>query len=358
MVMKIGILGTGNIAPAYIIGCAKFPEDVEIVACADLMLERAEAFAKQHGLLAQKIEDLLSNNEIDLIINLTIPAAHSEVSLQILEAGKHVYLEKPLALNRNDGLKILKKAQKQGLRVGCAPDTFLGAGGQTSRYAIDQGYIGTVLSASAFMVGHGPEAWHPNPSFFYQPGGGPLFDMGPYYLTALVNLLGPMTTISALTNQGFSERIAGHESIQGQVLPVNVNTHAAGTIGFASGAIATVIMSFDVWSHKLPCIEIYGTNGSLIVPDPNTFGGDVLLWNLEEKSWRTVPSVGRSDLQRGVGVADMARAIHTDSPHRVSGDLAYHVLDAMQAFDESSSQERHIKLSTQPARPAALASLR
>jgi predicted dehydrogenase len=350
--MKIGILGTGNIAPAYITGCSKFPEDIQVTACADLILERAQAFADTHHLQAQSIEELLNNSEIDLIINLTIPAAHAEVSHQIIEAGKHVYVEKPLTLNRIKAQKILESAQNRGVRVGCAPDTFLGAGGQTSRRVIDRGDIGTPVAATAFWACHGHESWHPNPTFYYQPGGGPMFDMGPYYLTALVNLLGPIQTISAMTKRSFNTRIAEHESIQGQEIPVHVDTHVAGTMSFVDGTIATIVMSFDLWTHHLPCIEIYGTKGTLIVPDPNRFGGDVKVWTTENQAWQRVEPVGRSDVQRGIGVADMARAIVANEPHRASGELAFHVLDAMQAFDESAAQQKHIALSSEPVKPA------
>jgi predicted dehydrogenase len=354
MVMQIGIIGTGNIAPAYITGCSKFPEDIQVVACADLRHDQAQAFAEANNLQAQSVDDLLKNDALDLIINLTIPAAHAEVSQQIIAAGKHVYVEKPLALSRDEGLKVLHAAEAKGVRVGCAPDTFLGAGGQTCRMVIDRGDIGEPVAATAFMAVHGHESWHPNPSFYYQPGGGPLFDMGPYYLTALVNLMGPMAAVSAMTSRSFSERVAEHESIKGQVIPVNVDTHIAGTVGFANGALATIIMSFDVWSHHLPRIEIYGTKGTLVVPDPNTFTGDVIVWDMARREWQQIDHVGRSDVQRGIGVADMARALANDEPHRVSGELAYHVVDAMQAFDESAAQRQHIDLSSQPPRPAAL----
>jgi predicted dehydrogenase len=354
MVMKIGMIGTGNIAPVYIKGCSKFPNDIKVVGCADVIHERAEAFAKDHNLQAQTVEDLLQNEEIDLIINLTIPPAHAEVSLKIIEAGKHVYVEKPLALNRNEGIQVLDAAKSKGVRVGCAPDTFLGAGGQTCRDIIQRGDIGIPVAATAFMMVRGHESWHPNPAFYYQPGGGPMFDMGPYYLTALVNLMGPMNRVSAMTKRTFDERIAQHEDIQGQVIPVNVDTHIAGTASFVNGAIATIIMSFDVWTHNMPFIEIYGTKGTLSVPDPNTFGGDVTLWDMEHKQWQPVEKIGRSDIQRGIGVVDMARAIVNDRSHLASGDLAYHVLDAMQAFTESAEQGTHIELTSQVDQPAML----
>ena len=355
MVMNIGIMGTGNIAPAYIHGCRQFPEIVQIVACADLQPEKASAFAHTYGLQAQSVTELLNNDSLDLIINLTIPAAHAAVSQQIIAAGKHVYIEKPLALTREKGQQVLTAAQAKGVRVGCAPDTFLGAGGQTCRQLIDSGAIGHPIAATAFMANHGHEDWHPNPSFYYQPGGGPLFDMGPYYLTALVNLMGPMQTITAMTKRSFNQRVAQHETIKGQVIPVNIDTHIAGSVSFVSGAIATIIMSFDIWSHNLPRIEIYGTKGSLVVPDPNHFDGQVLLRRQQDQTWQPVKSISRAGLQRGMGIVDMAQAITQEQPHRASGQLAHHILDAMQAFYESAQQQQHINLNTQPNRPMAQA---
>ena len=344
--MKIGIIGTGNIAPAYVKGCANFPEDIQLTTCADLVLERAQLFAARHGLQAQTINGLLANPEIELIINLTIPAAHASVSQQIINAGKHVYVEKPLALNREAGKAVLDAAVAKGVRVGCAPDTFLGSGGETARQVVQSGAIGKPLSATAFMCNHGHESWHPNPSFYYQPGGGPLFDMGPYYLTALVNLLGPIATVSGFTGRGFDTRTAEHESIKGDVLPVDVDTHIAGTMAFTNGTIATMIMSFDIWTHHLPCIEIYGTLGTMSVPDPNRFDGEVKVWRRETNEWETAEPVGRDDIERGVGVADMARSIRANAPHRASGQLAYHVLDAMEAFGDSAESGRHIQLTS------------
>ncbi|HLA42303.1 MAG TPA: Gfo/Idh/MocA family oxidoreductase, partial [Aggregatilineales bacterium] len=344
--MKVGIIGTGNIAPAYMKGCGAFPEDVQVAACADLMPERAAAFASTHNLQALSIDELLAHDEIELIINLTIPVAHSQVNHQVIAAGKHVYGEKPLALTRAEGRQILEAAQAKGVRVGCAPDTFLGAGGQTCRKIIDSGAIGEPIAAIAMMASHGPENWHPNPFFYYQPGGGPMLDMGPYYLSFLVYLMGAITGVSATTKRTFAERVAGHESIRGQVIPVDVNTHAAGTVTFASGAIGTIIMSFDVWKHNLPRIEIYGTEGSLSVPDPNRFDGTAQVWDRKSGEWHDAPMVGRDDVQRGIGVADMARAIQNSEPHRLSGALAYHVLDAMEAFEDSSREQRHITLTS------------
>ena len=274
--LKVGIIGTGNIAPAYIRGCAPF-DVIELAACADILPDRAQAFAAEHGLEALRVEDLLARDDIDIVINLTIPLAHAEVSLQILEAGKHAYCEKPLAVDRDDGARVVSAAQAAGLRVGCAPDTFLGGGGQTARKVIDDGAIGKPVAATAFWLSRGHERWHPNAGFYYLKGGGPHFDMGPYYLTALVNLMGPVARVSSSARQTFSERVASSEALMGQRLPVEVNTHVAGSLEFESGAIASVILSFDVWGNHLPEIEIHGERGSLSVPDPNRFDGDVRL---------------------------------------------------------------------------------
>lgn len=348
--MNVGIIGTGNIAPAYMRGCGLFADVIKVVACADLDIERAQAFAAAHDLKAMSVVDLLADGGIDIVLNLTIPSAHTEVSLAIIAAGKHVYSEKPLALNRDEGRAILDAAAAAGLRVGCAPDTFLGAGGQSSRAAIEA--IGQPVAAVANMACHGHEGWHPNPAFYYQPGGGPLFDMGPYYLTALVNLLGPMQTVSALSSRAFGERVARKRD--DEVIAVEVDTHIAGLIGFANGAVATIIMSFDVWRHHLPIIEIYGTLGSMTVPDPNRFDGEATVWHTAQDHWGAAPTVGRADVQRGLGVADMARAIADGTPHRASGELAYHVLDAMQALLESAQNGERITLTSTVAQPAPL----
>ena len=350
--LNVGIIGTGNIAPAYIRGCAPF-DVIKLTACADILVERAQAFADQHGMSAHNVEDLLAREDIDIVINLTIPAAHAEVSLQILQAGKHAYSEKPLALNRDDGARIMAAAQAAGLRMGCAPDTFLGGGGQTARKAIDDGRIGRPVAATAFFLSHGPESWHPNAGFYYLNGGGPLFDMGPYYLTALVNLMGPVARVAGSATKTFSERVATSEALMGQRLPVEVNTHIAGTLEFASGAIATVITSFDIWGHHLPYIEIHGETGSMTVPDPNRFDGEVTTVAHDTK-WDKIPLTHTTDIGRGAGVADMAYAIQSGRAHRASGELAFHVLDIMQALEESAAQGRHITIQSSPAQPLAL----
>lgn len=352
--LRAGIIGCGAISPAYFQGCA-IHGSLEVVACADLDLARARARAAEFAVpRALAVDALLADPEIDLVINLTVPQAHAPVCRAALEAGKHVYVEKPLALDRTDAAALLALAGARGLHLGCAPDTFLGAGIQTSRLAVDSGLIGTPVAAVAFCCGHGHESWHPSPQFYYQKGGGPLFDMGPYYLTALINLLGPARRVCASTRTTFPTRTITSQPLAGTIIPVETPTHLAGTIDFESGAIATMVMSFDLWHHNLPRIEIYGSEGSLVVPDPNHFDGVVLVRRHDEATWREVPQQHALGIGRGTGAADMAAAIISGRPHRASGTLAAHVVDIMQAFADSSDGAHHVQLTTTAARPAAL----
>ncbi len=351
--LRAGIIGCGNIAPRYVQGCALF-DAVEVVACADIEPAAAGALAGQFDLRALSVADLLADPNIDMVINLTIPAAHATISGEAIAAGKHVYSEKPLAVTREDGRAVLDAAAAAGVRVGCAPDTFLGGGLQTCRKLIDDGAIGTPVAATAFMLSHGPESWHPNPAFFYQQGAGPLFDMGPYYLTALVHLLGPVRRVAGSVRISHAERIATSEARYGERIPVEVPTHTAGVLDFASGPIATLVISFDVWAHELPRIEIYGSEGVLSVPDPNTFGGPVRLWRHDDRRWREVELTHSAEVMRGIGAADMAHALHSGRDHRASGALAYHVLDVMHAIGESSEQGAHITLTSACDQPAPL----
>ena len=351
---RVGIIGCGNISGIYLTNCRKLP-GLALVACADLDMARARAKAAEHGIRAATVDELLADPDIDLVINLTIPAVHAEVSMSALAAGKHVYTEKPLATRRADGAATLALAREKGLRVGSAPDTFLGGGLQTCRKLIDDGAIGEPVAAVAFMTGHGPEGWHPDPEFFYKPGAGPMFDMGPYYLTALVSLLGPIARVTGSARSSFPERTIGSGPKQGQKIAVETPTHVAGVLDFAGGAVATLITSFDVWAANLPRIEIYGSEGSLSVPDPNTFGGPVRIRLAGDKEWRDVPLThGYTENSRGLGVADMASAIREGRPHRASGELAYHVLDVMAAFEEASTAGRHVAITSGPPRVAAL----
>jgi predicted dehydrogenase len=252
------------------------------------------------------------------------------------------------------GLKTLTAANHKRLRVGCAPDTFLGGGIQTCRKLIDDGAIGEPVAAAAFVACHGHESWHPNPAFYYQTGGGPMLDLGPYYLTALVNLLGPVKRVTGSSRITFPERLITSQPLRGTRIKVETPTHYSATMDFGNGAIATLVASFDVWSHHLPILEIYGTDGSLSVPDPNTFGGCVKVRRAQEKEWSEVALTHSADVGRGIGVADMACGLRCGRPHRASGELAYHVLEVMCGIDEASRTGRHIHIQSSCARPAAL----
>ena len=351
---KIGIIGCGNISGIYFTVCKRM-EMVEIAACADLIPERAQAKGAEFGVRACSVKDLLANPEIDIVLNLTIPKAHGEVALAALKAGKSVYNEKPLAVTREDGQQMLKLAAKRKLLVGCAPDTFLGGGIQTCRKIIDDGWIGEPVAATAFMMCHGHESWHPDPDFYYQVGGGPMFDMGPYYLTALVNLIGPIRRVTGSARVTFPERVITSQPKFGTVIKVNTPTHIAGVMDFANGAVGTIVTTFDVWHHHLPCIEIHGTEGSLSVPDPNGFGGPVSIRRRGAADWSDVAlSHGYAENSRGVGVADMACALRSGRKNRASGELAYHVLDVMHAFLDASAAGKHIEVASTCSRPAAL----
>jgi len=348
--MKIGIIGCGNISGAYFGGAQK-TDILEIKSCADLRMEAAQNAAQKYGCKAVTVDELLADPEIELVVNLTVPRVHVEVGLRVLEAGKHVYSEKPFGVTTEEAQKLVQLAARKGLRVGCAPDTFLGAGGQTARKSVDDGAIGKPIAGTAFMCGHGPEGWHPNPTFFYDIGGGPMLDMGPYYVTALVNILGPAKRVAGITTKGFKERIATSAALAGLHIPVKISTHLTGVIEFINGAVVTLIMSFDMWKHGLHCIEIYGTEGSIKVPDPNTFAGRVVVAG-PKSDWQDVPLAFPQNA-RMIGVIDMANAIRTGRKHRVNGDLAYHVLEIMTAFDKSSKSGKHTEIQTVIERPAS-----
>ncbi len=352
--LNIGIVGTGGILWAYADGCRQF-DILNIAACADLDHQRAEEKAAEYKIpRVMSVDELLTAPGIDIVLNLTPPKVHASVALAAIKAGKHIYNEKPLGITRAEGQAILSTANAAGVRVGCAPDTFLGGGLQTARKLIDDGWIGQPVAAAAFVAGRGPEGWHPNPDFFYQKGGGPLFDMGPYYITALLHLLGPVRRVTASAQKSFPERIAGSEGNRGRQIPVEVSTHVAGVLDFANGAVATLIASFDVWSNNLPRIEIYGSEGSLSVPDPNGFGGEVKVRRAGQDQWLSMPLTHDPTVQRGIGAADMAYAIQSGRPHRASGELAYHALDIMASLEEASANNQHVFLQSTCQQPALI----
>ncbi len=351
--MKIGIVGCGNISGIYFKNLTEVFQNVTIYACADLDEEKVTKAAEEWKVPhIMTLEEMLSCDEIELILNLTTPQGHYPINKKCLEAGKHVYVEKPLALTYEQGKELVELAQSKNLYIGCAPDTFMGAGIQTARKLIQDGFIGTPVAASAFMMLHGHEHWHPDPEFYYLEGGGPLFDMGPYYLTALVNLLGPATDVCAMAKKSFSTRTITSQPKYGKVIPVETETHIAGLIQFESGAVATLVTSFDVWKHSMPCIEIYGTLGSIKVPDPNTFGGSVMLSTKEDKEYREIPCIsGYNENSRGMGVSNMIAAIENKVPCGASGKQGLHVLEMMEGMLKSGREKRFVSLesSTTPA---------
>ncbi|HEY7127309.1 MAG TPA: Gfo/Idh/MocA family oxidoreductase [Ktedonobacterales bacterium] len=353
--VKVGVIGCGVISKIYLKVMKQFPL-LDVVACADALPERAQACAVEHQIPhACSVAELLADPEVELVVNLTIPTAHAEVSAAVLKAGKSVYSEKPLATTREDGQRLLAAARESGALLGAAPDTFLGGGLQTCRKLLDDGWIGEPTAAHASMQGHGPERWHPDPFFFYQPGGGPMFDMGPYYLTVLVALLGPIQRVAGLTKTTFPERISTSQPGAYRKIPVNTPTHISGLLEFTGGVAATIITSFDVWGTAQPPLELHGTLGSLRLPDPNTFDGPIWLKRAGEKEWSQVPLLyGYTENSRGLGVADMALALRLGRTHRASGAMAYHILDVMQSFEESSRQRRSLEVESSCERPAPL----
>jgi predicted dehydrogenase len=354
--MRIGIIGCGNISSTYLKTAQHFDE-ITVSACADLDLGRAQARAAEFAVpRACTVAELLADPTIELVVNLTVPQAHASLGHQILEAGKSLYTEKPLALNREEGRALLEAARTRDLHVGCAPDTFLGAGVQTGRRLIDGGAIGEPVAAIAHLLTRGTERSHPDPAFYYKPGGGPLFDMGPYYLTALVALLGPVQSVVGSSRLNFPKRLITSQPRAGEWITVEVPTHVAAVVEFVSGAVATLVTSFDVWKSNAPGLEIHGSDGSLSLPLPYMFGGVVQLHRAGEAAWQETPLLpGYTADSRGIGVADMAAAMRSGRQHRANGDLAYHVLDVMQAIHEAAAEGRRLTIGSTCARPEPFA---
>jgi predicted dehydrogenase len=338
----VALIGAGVISTQYLTALSSFP-DLRVVAVADLDVARARAQADAYGVPhAGDVASVLALPEVEIVVNLTIPAAHAEVATTALRAGKHVYGEKPLALAPSDGAKILAEAQSRGLRVGSAPDTFLGAGLQSAARAVAAGLIGEPVSAVAVTQGPGPESWHPSPEFLFQHGAGPLFDIGPYYLTALVALFGPVTRVAATARQARSHRVIGSGPKAGNTFAVEVPTHVHALLDFAGGPSASATFSFDSAVPRRT-LEITGTEGTLALPDPNTFEGPLLVQAFGEEEWRELPVTGTT-AGRGIGVLDMARGIRTGAPHRASGELAQHVLELMATVTDSAERHGFVEL--------------
>jgi predicted dehydrogenase len=357
--VRVGVIGTGAISGAYL-GMAKNFPIVEIAACADLDIEAAKKKAAEYQIpRVLSVDELLADNAIDVVLNLTIPKAHVPIAMRAIEAGKHTYAEKPLGIDRGEARKLLDVAKKRKLRIGCAPDTFMGAGIQTARKLIDDGAIGKPVAFTAFMMGRGHESWHPNPQFYYEKGGGPMFDMGPYYLTALLNLLGPVKRISGMSGIQIPDRTITSEPKKGTKIRVETQDHVAGLMEFQSGAIGTIIQSFATrfaefhLPNKQP-ITIFGVDGTLKVPDPNQFDGPVHIRMAGEDQWREVPHTFVKGYGRSVGLADMAYAIRSGRSHRCSAEQAFAVLDLMAGFQDSSDRNAHHTPTTSYERPAPM----
>ena len=350
----IGVVGCGVISKAYLKAAQRFPI-LDLKAVADMRSEAAEARGAEFGVPGMRVDQMLKRDDIEIVVNLTVPLAHTDVSLAALNAGKHVHSEKPLGVNLVEAGKVMDLAAQKNLRVGCAPDTFLGGGHQTARKLIDDGAIGTPVAGSAFFMCPGHERWHPAPGFYYLRGGGPMLDMGPYYITDLVQLLGPVASVMGSTARPKSERLVTSQPMKGTLIPVEVATHVAGTLEFESGAVVSIAMSFDVPKHRHLPIEIYGDKGAMLVPDPNKFGGEVQVAKAGGE-WEPMPlSHGHVEGNfRSIGVADMATAIVANRPHRASGALAFHVLEVMEAFLTSADEGRRVKIQNRVDRPAML----
>lgn len=362
----LGVIGCGNISDAYLMGAGR-SKLVRVKSVADLRADAAAAQARKYDVQAVPIDALLADHDIEIVINLTVPLVHAEVSRHIIDASKHVYSEKPLATDFAAGRSIIETATARRVRVGCAPDTFFGAGHQACRRALDAGRIGRAIGGAATVMHHGMEHWHPNPEFFFKPGGGPVLDLGVYYITQLVNLLGPVERVAAQATAGMPTRTITSEPLRGQIIIVEVPTTVNAVLLFAGGANVSLSASWDVWKHRRLPYEIYGTEGSMLVPDPNFFGG-APMFTERDSDWRELDTsahpfrdpnrILRSGAHvadyRIVGVLDMAMAIRTGRPHRAGGALALHVLEVMEAIERSSAEGRHIAIESRCGRPEPL----
>lgn len=363
--LGVGIIGCGNISTTYF-RLAPLFKGIEIRAGADINMDAARTRAKEFGVRASSVNDLLKADDIDIVVNLTIPSTHYDVSRQALDAGKHVYSEKPFVLSVKEGQDLKKRAEKKKLRVGSAPDTFLGGSHQLARHLIDTGKVGKITSGSLHIMSHGMEHWHPNPDFFFQPGGGPVLDLGPYYIADLINLIGPVKRVASLATIPAKERTISSQPRAGEKIPVTTPTTIFSLMEFENGASVSLHASWDVWSHGHAPIELYGEEGSLFVPDPNFFGGDVR-YTARDKPVKKAPKWdhpfavpnqkhphGMVANYRTAGLSDMALAIAEGRPHRCSLDVALHAIDVMTGMLKSGESGKFVDMVTTCERPAAL----
>ena len=361
--MNIGIIGCGNIADTYF-ESQKIFNNLNIIACADIVKDFADQKANQYNIKSQSVDDLLKNEDIDLILNLTVPSAHKEIIIRSLENGKYCFSEKPLAINLKDGLEIEEVSKKNNLLVGCAPDTFLGAAGQKARMLIKDNIIGKVVLGTFHIMSHGMEDWHPNPDFFFKPGAGPIFDLGVYYLTQLINLNGPIKNVNSLSSTALEERTITSKPRFGEKISVETPTTLIGNLEFHNELKIQFFCSWDVWKHSHSFMELYGLDGSIILPDPNFFSGDLLISN-KNKEWKKInndkmllgiPNKVDNDgtkvaNYRGIGLSDMVHSIINNSKPRCSLDLSLHVLEIMEGIIKSSISRSIVEIKTRPEKP-------
>lgn len=363
--LGVGIIGCGNISTTYF-GLAPLFKGFKVLAGADIDMGAAKARAREYGVRAMSVDDMLKADNIDLVVNLTVPAVHYEVAAKALDAGKHVYSEKPFVLSVKEGLDLKKRAAKKKLRIGSAPDTFLGGSHQLARHLVDSGKLGKITSGSLHIMNHGMEHWHPNPDFFFQPGGGPVLDLGPYYIADLINLIGPVKRVASLTSIPAKERTISSKPRSGQKIPVDTPTTIFSLMEFANGASVSLHASWDVWAHNHAPIELYGEEGSLFVPDPNFFGGEVR-YTKRDRPVKAAPKWahpfgvanqkhkhGMMANYRSAGLADMAIAIQQDRPHRCSMEAALHAIEVMTGMLKSGETGKFVDMATTCERPAAL----
>lgn len=347
--VKIAIIGVGDISGIYLKNITSMFKEINVIGVCDLVKEKAQKAMETYNIpkLYEDMHEAFQDSEVDIILNLTRPYEHYDVTKAALEAGKHVYSEKPLAATFEEGKELVALAEEKGLMLGGAPDTFLGAGIQTCRKLIDDGFIGTPVGAAAFMICRGHESWHPDPAFYYKHGGGPMMDMGPYYITSLVNLLGGVSGVTGISKASFDKRTITSQPLNGTVVDVEVPTYVTGIMNFDNGAIGTIFTTFDVHYDTQARFEIYGSEGTLIIPDPNTFGGPIKLLRPEDGGYKEMPLMfDYADNSRALGLADMAKALQTGRAYRANYKLTQHVLEILTSFDKSSEQGKYISLET------------
>jgi predicted dehydrogenase len=354
----IGIIGAGNVLGRYLAGMSRFPQ-LAVHGCATRSAERARAAATRYGIgYYDSVSELLAAPEVEVVVNITPPLAHAETTAAALAAGKHVYVEKPITTSLPEAQRLAAVAEAAGLLLGAAPDTFLGSAGQTARRAMDDGLVGEPIGVVGFSTSNRVETWHPDPTSHFRPGGGPVQNMGPYYLTAMVNLLGPLWSVFAAGRIGEPVRAVTSPGRRVESVTVTTPTHISAVLQFRSGVIGTLIASYDVWDHHLPWLEVYGTRGTLSLPDPNTYDGDVLLKRHTDDEWQVLPPViplfaasGSTDqFQRGPGVADLVDALN-GAQQRASAALACHVLDVIDAIETSGASGTTVTMTTRVGRP-------